>query len=190
VDEEGFWQIAASNLARTDFEWLEPLGALVSSIIVFGCWDDGEAIRQCREPYVLLRLLKADSAVVVDKEAEYIRNAESWFRETKAQHPALFGTCDLQFLVADMTEETDELGVDCFDLAYCSGVLYYMKSDAAALQAAVNTMARVVKPGGWVIACEDPGLDRMFREAGLEKTEWLEDAPEYAHCYQKPPHVR
>jgi SAM-dependent methyltransferase len=182
----GFWQIVAQGLARDDFEWLEPLGAFVSSIVVFGCWDDGGANRGCRESYALLRILEASSALVVDKEAEYIRNAESWFRETQTQHPELLGAYHLSFVVSDMTTETDELAINCFDLAYCSGVLYFMRSDAGRLQAAVNTMARVIKPGGWVIAMEDRGLDRQFEEAGLEKAEDLDHAPEYAYCYRKP----
>jgi hypothetical protein len=61
-----------------------------------------------------------------------------------------------------------------------------MRSDAGKLQAAVDTMARVVKPGGWVIANEDKGLDRRFEEAGLAKAEGLGNAPEYAYCYRKP----
>jgi SAM-dependent methyltransferase len=190
MHDEGFWRIVAQGLERGHFEWLEPLRAFASSIIVFGCWDDGDTARQCREAYVLLRLLEGTSAVVVDKESEHIRNAQSWFQEARAQHPALFGPWRLQFVVADMTGETDALGIDRFDLAYCSGVFYEMASDAVMLQAAVNTMARVVKPGGWVIACEVAGLDRVFREAGLEKTEWLEGAPEYAYCYRKLPHFR
>jgi hypothetical protein len=53
------------------------------------------------------------------------------------------------------------------------------------MQTAVNSMARVVKPGGWVIACEDEGLEPYFEAAGLEKTEELKQAPEYAYCYRK-----
>jgi SAM-dependent methyltransferase len=184
--EKDFWQIVAQGLLRSDFEWLEPLRAFVSSIIVFGCWDNGDTHRGCREPYALLRILEATSAVVVDKEAEYIRNARSWFQKTQAQYPELFGACDLRFVVADMTRATDALTVNCFDLAYCSGVLYFMGSDAGKLQAAVDTMARVVKPGGWVISNEDKGLDRQFEAAGLERAEGLDNAPEYAYCYRKP----
>lgn len=184
--EKDFWQIVAQGLVRSEFEWLEPLSAFVSSVIVFGCWDDGDTNRGCREPYVLLRILGATSAVVVDREAEYIHNARSWFQKTQAQCPELFGACDLKFVVSDMTRETDELPINCFDLAYCSGVLYFMRSDVGKLQASVNTMARVVKAGGWVIANEDEGLEGHFEEAGLEKVEGLDDAPEYAYCYRKP----
>jgi SAM-dependent methyltransferase len=184
--EKDFWQIVAQGLLRSDFEWLEALRASVSSIIIFGCWDNGDTDRGCRESYALLRILEATSAVVVDKEAEYIRNAQSWFQKTRAQYPELFGAYDLKFVVSDMTRETDELPINCFDLAYCSGVLYYMRSEVGRLQAAVNTMARVVKLGGWVIVCEDEGLDRRFEEAGLEKAGSLDNAPEYAYCYRKP----
>jgi len=134
----------------------------------------------------LLRILEATRAVVVDKEAEYIRNARSWFQKTQAQYPELFGAYDLKFVAGDMTRETAELLANCFDPAYCSGVLYFMRSDAGKLQASVNTMARVVRPGGWVIANEDEGLEGQFEEAGLEKAEGLDDAPEYAYCYRKP----
>jgi hypothetical protein len=54
------------------------------------------------------------------------------------------------------------------------------------LQAAINTMARVVKPGGWVIACEDEGLDRRFEEAGLERVQSLSNVPEHVYCHRKP----
>ena len=185
VYDKGFWQIVAQGLLRSDFEWLQPLRASVSSIIVFGCWDDGDTDRGCREAYVLLRMLEANRAMVVDKEAGYIRNAQSWFQKTQPQYPELFGAYDLEFVVSDMTRETDELPIDCFDLAYCSGVLYFMRSDVGELEAAINTMARVVKPGGWVIACEDEGLDRRFEEAGLAKARSLSGAPEYAYCYRK-----
>jgi len=184
--EKDYWQIVAHGLLRSDFEWLEALRASVSSIIIFGCWDNGDTHRGCREPYALLRILEATSAVVVDKEAEYIRNAQSWFLKTQAQYPELLGAYDLKFVVSDMTRETDELPISCFDLVYCSGVLYFMRSDVDQLQAAVNTMARVVKPGGWVIASEDEGLEMRFEEAGLEKTESFDNVPEYVYCFKKP----
>ena len=186
VHDNDFWEIMAQGLLRSDFEWLRPLRASVSKIIVFGCWDDGDAIRGCREPYALLRLLEGTSAVIVDKEAEYIRNAQSWFQRTRAQYPELVGSYDLRFVVSDMTGETDELPIDCFDLAYCSDVLYFVRSDAGQLRAAINTMARLVRPGGWVIACEDKGLDMRFQEAGLERVESLSNVPEYAYCYRRP----
>jgi SAM-dependent methyltransferase len=183
--EDDFWQIVAVGLQRSDFTWLEPLRPVVDRTIVFGCWDDGETIRQCREPYVLLRILRASRTVVVDKEAAYICNAREWHRETRARHPELFGAWELQFVVSDMAGAAQELPSNSFDLAYCSGVLYFMRSDARQLRAAVSTMARVVRPGGWVIASEDEGLDTWFDGAGLIRAQGLEDAPQHAYCYRK-----
>lgn len=186
MDEPGFWEILGTRILREDLEWLEPLRSHASHIIVFGCRDTGEADSSCREAYALLRILDASSAVVADKEPEHIDNARCWFRKTRAQYPRLFSTYDVAFAVSDMTWKKDELGRDRFDLAYCSGVLFYLTSDAAKVQAAVNTMARVVRPGGWVIAAEDESLGRYFVRAGLEKANGLDNAPQYAYCYQKP----
>jgi SAM-dependent methyltransferase len=183
--ESGFWQIVAHGLLRSEFEWLQPLKAFVSCLIVFGCWDDGNNNRGCREAYVLLRTLEAIRAVVVDKEAVYIRNAHSWFQDMRTSYPELLGAYELEFVVSDMSRDTDDLPRDSFDLAYCSGVLYFMKSDAGKLQAAVNTMARVIRVGGWVIANEDKGLHRYFKKAGLTRSKWLDDAPKSAYCYRK-----
>jgi SAM-dependent methyltransferase len=183
--EDDFWQIVAAGLRLSDLIWLEPLRPVVDRIIVFGCWDDGGASRQCRESYALLRILEATHAVVVDREAEYIRNARSWYQETRTLHPQLLGAWDLQFVVSDMTGPAQELPSDAFDLAYCSGVLYFGQSDARQLQAAVSTMARVVRPGGWVIASEDPGLAPLFEGAGLVKADRPDGAPDYAYCYRK-----
>jgi SAM-dependent methyltransferase len=184
--DSAFWELVAAGLVKSDFEWLLPLRAPVSRIIVFGCWDDGAANRGCREAYALLRILGGTHAVVVDKEAEYIENARRWYQATRAQYPELFSDYDLRFVVSDMTRARDELGSDRFDLAYCSGVLYSLRSDAGALLAAVSTMARVVRPGGWIIANEDKCLDRHFAVAGLAKARGLDNAPAYAYCYQKP----
>ncbi len=188
--EKSFWEILGPRVLGNELEWLEPLRSFVSSIIVFGCWNADEADGSCREAYVLLKVLDATSAVIVDKEAEYIRDAQRWFRKTRAQYPKLFDAYDVEFAVSDMTKESDDLGLNRFDLAYCSGVLYYMRSDDRELEASVNTMARVVKPGGWIIASEDEGLDEYLKGAGLEKAKGLNNAPEYAYCYRKPLSVR
>jgi hypothetical protein len=56
--EREFWQIVAQGLLRSDFEWLEPLRAFVSSIIIFGCWDNGDTNRGCREPWMMLQSMR------------------------------------------------------------------------------------------------------------------------------------
>jgi hypothetical protein len=50
----------------------------------------------------------------------------------------------------------------------------------------VSAMARVVRPGGWVVASEHEGLDTWFDGAGLVRAQGLADAPQYAYCYRKP----
>jgi SAM-dependent methyltransferase len=183
--EDGFWQTVAQGLVRRDFAWLQPLRGTVSDIVVFGCWDDGETDRQCREAYALLRVLHASRATVLDKEAAYIGNARAWYQEARAGQPKWFAGWVLEFVVSDMAGEAPELRSNAYDLAYCSGVLFFMHSEPSKLQAAVNTMARVVSPGGWVIACEDPGLTSLFEGAGLLKADRLDGAPDYAYCYRK-----
>jgi SAM-dependent methyltransferase len=157
----------------------------VVSIIVFGCWEALGADGGCREAYALLKILDATSVLIVDKEQEHIRDAKKWYNETRAQYPQLLGGYTIQFAVSDMTAEMDDLDHNHFDLAFCAGVLYYMRENAAEMQAAVNSMARAVRPGGWVIACEDEGLEKHFESAGLIKANELAQAPEYAYCYRK-----
>ena len=72
--ERDFWRIVAQGLLRSEFEWLESLKAFVSSLIAFGCWDDGDTKRGCREAYALLRMLEASRAVVVDKRGFRVHN--------------------------------------------------------------------------------------------------------------------
>ena len=175
----------AQGLVRRDFAWLQPLRGTVSDIVVFGCWDDGETDRQCREAYALLRVLHASRATVVDREAAFIGNARAWYQEARARQPRWFDSWVVEFVVTDMAGEAPELRSNAYDLAYCSGVLFFMQSEPRKLQAAVNTMARVVSPGGWIIACEDPGLPSLFKGVGLLKTDRPDGAPEYAYCYRK-----
>ena len=184
--ERDFWQIIGLGILKREFEWLRPLRDSVSSVVVIGCWDQGDTNGTCSEPYALLRILEASSVVVVDKEAEYIRNAQGWLERTQARYPDLFNDCNVEFVVSDIAEGMGQLASEGFDLAYCSNVLYYMKSDIRRLQAAVNTMAQVVKPGGWIIADESIELDRQLEEAGLEKATPLENIPESVYCYRKP----
>jgi hypothetical protein len=57
----------------------------------------------------------------------------------------------------DMSLSVPELTSNYFDLAFCEDVLYYMKLDQPdfeKVQSAINEMARLVHPGGWVVAYE------------------------------------
>jgi hypothetical protein len=138
--ERDFWQIIGLGILKKEFEWVGPLRDSVSSVVVIGCWDQGDTSGTCSEPYALLRILEACNAVVVDKEAEYIRNAQGWLERTQARYPDLFNDCNVEFVVSDIAEGMGQLASEGFDLAYCSNVLYYMKSDIRRLQAAVNTI--------------------------------------------------
>jgi len=177
-------------LLRYRYEWLGPLRASVVTIADFGCLATTES-QTCFEPYALLWTLNATSVTVIDKNPEYIRNAREWLRITRERN-AYFNDCNLEFIVGDMTGGIDALDDSDFDLSYCKHVLYNMQHTWEELQSSIYEMARVVRPGGWVIAEEtisdkNGGLvdiGRLFEMAGLCE-ERLENAPEDAYCYKK-----
>ena len=200
------WQIvgAGDECLKYDYEWLTPLRSSVANIADFGCWASDPAIRTCSEPYALLWTLDAAKVVVVDKKSEYIRNAQEWLNSTRGQY-LFFNDYDLKFATGDITdtdliERTDVLDEGVFELSYCDNVLYNVHSDPNKLRDAIDTMVRVVKPGGWVIAVEpqmgvqfeerpvpvnEPeDISRYFEAAGLTKFS-LDDAPSHSYCYQK-----
>ncbi len=212
------WTVVAANGAclRYEYEWLKPLQPSVDYIVDFGCWVSDARTGTCSEPYALSWTLEAVEVIVVDKEAEYINNAHLWLENTRKQYP-YFRNYDLVFVVGDMThkgltETTNALKKNSFDLSYCHNVLYNMYTSPIALQAAISTMANVIKPGGWVIAIEskmgveyeekpcglfDDGpsipvplgetkdISQYFQAAGLVEFS-LKGAPEFSYCYQKP----
>ncbi|GAG33492.1 unnamed protein product, partial [marine sediment metagenome] len=139
-------------LLRYRYEWLGPLRASVDAIADFGCWAKTES-ETCFEPYALLWTLNATSVTVIDKNPEYIRNAREWLRITRERN-AYFNDCNLEFVVGDMTGGIDALDDSDFDLSYCQAVLYNMQHSWEELQSSIYEMARVVRPGGWVIAIE------------------------------------
>jgi len=165
----------------------------------------------CFEPYALLWTLKAKRIVVIDKECEHIQDAKQWLKKTQ-ERLSYFKDYPLEFVVGDMTGEIDVLDENAFDLSYCRDVLCYMYPNQRELQDSINTMARVVKPGGWVIAVEQkmgvehesvpsetlswevpkrrPGsrpvdISHLFEGAGLVKVN-LDNAPDCSYCYNKP----
>jgi len=183
------WQVVSTLgvCLGYEYEWLKPLQPYVDSIVDFGCWaTEGFT---CSEPDALLWTLEATRVVVVDIEQEYIRNAKEWLETTRAKHP-YFKEYNLRFIVGDMTKDEmkDELHKCDFDLSYCQDVLYNMKDSSERLQNAINEMARVVKPGRWVIAVEPKiprDISRLFDDAGLVRDSRLKDAPDGAYCYSK-----
>lgn len=175
------WRVV--QIAKYMYEWLEPLQPYVDSIADFGCWDTAS------EAIALLWILKAKRVVVVDREQEYIRNAKEWLETTRAKHP-YFKEYEPEFIVGDMTKDElkDELHECDFDLSYCQDVLYNMKDNLEGLQSAIYEMARVAKPGGWVIAVEPKipeDISESFENAGLVRDNRLQDAPGGTYCYRK-----
>ena len=179
--ENARWEIVADPCLRYDYEWLSPLRSSVDNIISFGCWASSDVRSTCSEPYALLWTLEAEQIVVIDKKSEYIQNAQEWLKTARKQHP-YFTDYNLEFVVGDITQKVDTFGENSFDLAYCKNTLYQIKE----CQVAVNTMARVVKPGGWVIAVESIDLYKEFEKAGLKKEACWDGTPEYTYCYRKP----
>jgi SAM-dependent methyltransferase len=202
------WKVAGGEdgvCLRYEYEWLKPLRSSVDSIADFGCWATTDA-QTPSEPYSLLWTLEATRVVVIDKNPEYIRNAQAWLDFTRARH-SYFEDYDLKFIVGDLTDRIDALNECDFDLSYCDRVLYNMYPNLEELQNSINEMARVVKPGGWVIAIEpkmgveyefdgkalvpnplnDPKNASQFFEAANLDRAYLDGAPDFSYCYRKPP---
>jgi len=186
------WQVVSTLgiCLGYEYEWLKPLQSSVDSIADFGCWAD--EIRTCSEPYALLWTLNATRVVVIDKNREHIWYAQKWLETARAKYPD-FKDYNLEFIVGDMTKDElkDELHECDFDLSYCQDVLYNMKDNSKGLQNAIYEMARVVKPGRWVIAVE-PKIPRdiitqLLENAGLIRDSRLKDAPDGAYCYSRQP---
>jgi len=190
LPESARWAVVGRACLRYKYEYLGPLQTSVDTIADFGCLATLEA-QTCSEPYALLWTLNATRVTVIDKNPEYIRNAREWLRITRERNP-YFNDYNLEFIVGDMTGGIDALDDSDFDLSYCREVLYNMQHSWEELQSSIYEMARVVRPGGWVIAVESirdkngglVDIGRLFEMAGLCE-ERLENAPEDAYCYKK-----
>jgi ubiquinone/menaquinone biosynthesis C-methylase UbiE len=112
----------------------------------------------------------------------------------------------MDFIEANVAKPIRELQPDYFDLAYCKKVLYHVwcEQGEPAAQSAVNEMARVVRPGGWVVAVEPVSssptdgvaLDfrQFFERAGLMQITEVDAKTDSSAClcpylYEKPQHV-
>lgn len=205
------WEVVSTNgiYLRDEYKWLEPLQSFVDSIADFGCWAS-EEWSTCSEPYALLWTLEASGVVVIDKNPEYIKNAQEWLKTTRLKN-LYFKDYSLEFIVGDMTknELQAKLPGNNFDLSFCQNVLYNMYDDSEEIQNAVNEMARVVKPGGWIIAIEPKvgvefknvpfwgeisvpmpvsnpvDISSLFAVAGLIRVN-IDNAPNWSYCYKKP----
>lgn len=193
--------------------WLTPLGPSVVSVADFGCWRGNE-------PFALLRTLEATEIVVVDRDSEGLSRAKDRLDELKATRPGAMRGRTVRFVQADMTARVTRLPSCHFDLAFCSNTLYQIglgeiDPGCQRVQDAINEMARVTKPGGWVIAVEErmgaheglpdnsntvpcgrfnipinvgetQDISSLFEAAGLVRCDCPVDAPCWSYCYRKP----
>jgi hypothetical protein len=211
------WQIvdSAGICLKYDYEWLRTLTSNVSNIVDFGCWVPNSDAGTCSESFALLWTLDASRVVVVDKQREYIQNAQSWLRNTRREY-TFFNDYQLDFITGDMTDEDLSAKIisikgNRFELAYCNNVLYNIFSDPSKLKVAIRSMVKVLQVGGWAVAVEPKmGVEYEKRqpessETGLAlpipvtepvdisnyfedlglKKYYLEGAPDYSYCYQK-----
>ena len=140
-----------------DLKCLAQLSEYVESIANFGCWKSTEA-------FALLWRLHATEIIVIEKEKRYLAKPIG-LREglKRSQKSYCLEGRTVEFIVADML--TSPLCSNHFDLAYCQEVLCYIADESGLqkVQDAINEMARVVKPGGWVIAVEEK-VGSKFRD--------------------------
>jgi hypothetical protein len=163
-------------------KWLSQLSSSVESIANFGCWSS--------EPFVLMWTLDATEVKVIEKEEENLSKPfgpKEQFEYLKRNLPSALEGRSIEFITKDMSKRVDELRPNYFDLAYCERVLCYSLPDLQKVQSSINEMTRVVKPGAWVIAVNEPEIDfrPLFTRVGLIE-ERLKGAPEKAYCYRKP----
>jgi len=196
--------------SMNEYAWLSILKGSINSIADFGCWSS--------EPYALLWTLDASEIIVVEKELanlDQIVGAKEDLEILMRRIPASMTGREIKFIVADMTSIVKELITNSVDLAFCKNVLYQIyeaNKDLSGVQNVVNEMARVVKPGGWVIAVEpkigaehenivqdffgtkielpcrvgDPiDISPLFQKVALIRNTF-EGAPEWSYCYKKP----
>jgi ubiquinone/menaquinone biosynthesis C-methylase UbiE len=191
------------------FEWLSQLRTSIESVVNFGCWKSSE-------PFALLWALDATEVVVVEEKEEHLAEPKDELERLKRSKLGCLEGRSVRFITADMSTTVTELPTNHFDLAYCEDVLYYMQADLQRVQNAINEMARVVKPGSWVIAIEpklgatfeevtdnlfsklgrevsmpvrvsDPeDISSLFEAVGLERVKLEENAPAWWYCYRKP----
>lgn len=194
-------------------EWLVELHVQVEKVASFGCnigtetlalmWalgaseavgidKDEESIDQAQSTFIYIQ----DEIKRIRRALQYYRDLpedlETWW---DVAVPSLFKEellrdGSVEFLVRDITESTG-LQSDCYDVAFCDSVLYHIWLDQGGeekTQRAIEEMARVVRLGGVVAACEptqstdEPTFDIDFRplfgQAGLKPIHVKEKAHE------------
>ncbi len=153
--------------------------------------------------------LNAIEVKVIEMEEGHLTNVKEELEYLRRKAGSYFNERTIDFIIADMTTTIPDLPPNYFDLSYCENVLYYMSSDSSKLQSAINELAMVVKPDGWIIAVEpkagakfemqqvpllgdipvqvsDPvDISSFFDTAGLLRVN-LSEAPDWSYCYKKP----
>ncbi len=178
---------------RNHYEWLVGLRNLstINRIADFGCCS--------AEPLILLWLFDAAEVVVVELIKEHLDPLEEDIEIIKKRYPeALQGRSVKPITPHDVSMKVDALRSDYFDVAYCGRVLYNMSPDFQKIQASIGEMTRIVRPGGFVIAADEPvdakganesnhpiDISPMFESAGLRQV-YLLSKPDWSYCYQKP----
>lgn len=161
-------------------EWLMQLSNTMDKLITFGCGGS--------EPFALLWILGASEIKVVEKDANRLTKPMEELELLKRQYPTTYKQDTVDFIIADMSAPLPQIPSDYFELAFCESVLYYMEKDIEVLQRAINQMARVVRPGGWIIVIEhgieQREINQMFGAAGLMLVT-CPQAPPSSYCFKK-----
>lgn len=197
-------QIAGIESKRNKLEWLTPYLTRAEKIANFGCDLGGETLAlmwlfQAQEAIGLdidaedieqaLDTLDGlqEEIIQARREMGYAGVSQDdhiWWSEapTFFTQRIVANDFSLEYRVSDITKPTG-LTDNYYDLAFCDFVLHHIWYDESRedaeqdAQFAVNEMARIVKLGGIVAACEliqfddKPRLDfaRLFERAGLER---------------------
>ncbi len=174
------------------YKWLVQINALssIDSIANFGCCT--------AEPLILLWMFDADQIKVIEKDPENLAALEQDIEILgKRFGEALQGRSIELITPRDMSETVSELPSNYFDLAYCERVLYNMSPDLRRIRRAISEMARVVKPGGFVVSVDEKvdaksasernnliSIAPLFEAAGLLRID-LTNIPDWSYCYRK-----
>lgn len=198
-------QIAGIESQRKGLEWLTLYVTQAETIANFGCHIGSEtlalmwllhakeavaldikadSIRQAQDTFNDLRedVQQARHAIEYDLSGVSVEDRDWWSRIPQFfTHQILEEAFSLEYRTRDITKPTG-LPDNYYDLAFCDFVLHHIwydeirENEEQGIQSAISEMARVVKPGGIVAACEliqfddKPrlGFSRLFESVGLE----------------------
>lgn len=179
--------------SREDHLFLENLPIKIKRIVNFGC-------KSGSEPFALLWTLNASEVMVIEIEKENIDALQQELDIVGHRHPESLQGRKVDFLCLDMSQNIPALPSHYFDLAYCRNTLYFMQKQYNTLNNAVRQMARVIKPGGFIVAVEpyfgveldeqkgelsEPeDINYLFISTGLTKVD-ISGFPPFSYCYQK-----